>query len=202
MQRAILSPRMDASKYVTDESKLEWVEMIKNEGTYKGDKAKHNCGLYCLAVYYTSVFLTDNKYTEWLSSTYKLNETDDWIAELDALAELNKQPLFDTKNIDRSKFVKIYKYAIDIKVLMAQDGTSRPEMLDDWSIDFFNKVWYSLGDTGWLQWVKYLILYENLSNTYEAIPSAYVTLGHRDFNLQALGTRNFAPLSRAISQAC
>ena len=112
------------STQITNEKRLRWVNTMKTNGVYINTNGDGNCAMYTLALYVASVCKKKPEAIQDLATHYELNETDKWLPDGTNLVVINKPSLVGTE-VNRHKFVKMYKTAIDVDVYDAGTDLNR-----------------------------------------------------------------------------
>jgi hypothetical protein len=114
---------------ITNPSRKDWVDGMKKNASILDNKGEGDCALYALAMYFGIIFKEkynngekENQFHYWFSFTYKLNKQDtDW-ADAAVFEQVNNQPISTKNNVNRYKFIKIYKCAVDADIQRAKNA--------------------------------------------------------------------------------
>jgi hypothetical protein len=103
---------------ITETRHVRWVKSMKADGVYAKTDGDGNCALYSLAVYFHAL-LTENEIDELNTQFALVDDDEKWLKEKDpgkVREKINGTALFDNTQVNRQKFVKIYKSHIDNNV--------------------------------------------------------------------------------------
>jgi hypothetical protein len=114
---------------ITDPIRKSWVDDMKQYSSIFDNAGQGDCALYALAMYFGIIFKEkynqgekEKEFHHWFSYRYELNEQDtDWADGAD-FKRVNKQPISTKNNVNRHKFIKIYKCAVDADIQRAKNA--------------------------------------------------------------------------------
>jgi hypothetical protein len=113
---------------ITDQNRKNWVNDMKKHASILDNEGIGNCALYALAIYFDTIIQQtdkqDNVFHAWFSYRYRLSNDDkNWASADDHefdLEKVNKRSISTQDSVNRHKFIKIYKCAVDAAVERAK----------------------------------------------------------------------------------